>query len=164
MTRLYPYAFLRTGTLAAAGLALAAVGTVALAAPSASSAIAPRQANFKGMGRAMKTLKDQSAGGGGGTVDRAVAVAAAKTIAVNARTQKTMFPAGSGPLSGVKTDALPAVWGDRADFDAQMSRLAAEADRLMAAAQSGNASALNAQFRETGKVCAACHRHFRADS
>lgn len=161
MTRLFASALFRTGTLAAAGLALAAAGTVALAAPSASSAIAQRQANFKEMGRAMKTLKDQSAGG---TVDRAVAMAAAKTIAVNARTQKTMFPAGSGASSGTKTDALPAVWSDRAGFDAQMTRLAAEADKLMTAAQSGNASALNAQFRETGKVCAACHRQFRADS
>ncbi len=161
MTRLSPSAFSPTFTVAAAGLALAAAARVALPAPAASTAIAQRQANFKEMGRAMKTLKDQSTGG---TIDRSAAVAAAKTIAVNARTQKTMFPAGSGPSSGVKTDALPAVWSDRADFDAQMSRLAAEADRLMAAAQSGNASALNAQFRETGKVCAACHRQFRADS
>ena len=74
MTRLSPYAFFRTGTLAAAGLALAAAGTVALAAPSASTAIAQRQANFKEMGRAMKTLKDQSTGG---TIDRSAAVAAA---------------------------------------------------------------------------------------
>jgi len=161
MNRISPSILLRTGMLATAGFALAAAGTMALAAPSASSAIAQRQAGFKDMGRAMKVLKGQVSSG---TVDRAAAVAAAKTIAANARTQKTLFPAGSGASSGVKTDALGAVWSDRATFDAQMAKLAAEADKLVSVAGTGNGSALDAQFTATGKVCSACHRQFRADN
>ncbi|GGD70452.1 c-type cytochrome [Croceicoccus mobilis] len=160
MNRTSSRTYFRSGLLALSAAALGTIGTMAIAAPSASSAIAQRQAGFKDMGRAMKVLKGQVSGG---SIDRAAAVAAARTIAANARTQKTLFPAGSGASSGIATDALNGIWSDRAAFDAQMARLASEADRLVSVAGSGNADALNTQFRATGKVCSTCHRQFRAD-
>ncbi len=140
-----------TGTMAA----------TASAAPSpAATAIATRQANFKKMGGAMKALKDQLASG---TIDKAKAVGAARTLAATGRAQGRLFPNGSGASSGVKTGALPAVWSNRAQFDAALKAYVAQADKLVAVAGTGNAAAIGAQFKAVGGTCAACHKQFRTD-
>ncbi|MCT2398960.1 c-type cytochrome [Novosphingobium mangrovi (ex Huang et al. 2023)] len=158
MKRMKPLALAAVGVLGLA--ALAGGATLATAASSASTAITARQANFKKMGGAMKTLKDELSGG----ADKAKMIAAAKTIAAAGRKQGDLFPAGTGPSSGAKTDALAAIWSDRATFDAGMKKMIAEADKLAAVAGSGDASAIRAQFTATGKSCGACHRQFRADN
>lgn len=152
-----PFAFAAAGAIAIA--ALAAGATLATAAPSASETIAARQANFKKMGKAMKELKDGMSSG----ADKAVLVAAAKTLADTGREQAKMFPAGTGPSAGVKTDALPVIWTDRATFDADMNKMIGETAKLVTVAGSGDTSALAAQFKATGMSCGACHRQFRAD-
>jgi cytochrome c556 len=147
-------------TLAAAGLAaVAAGGTLAIAASPASATIAARQANFKKMGGAMKTLKDELGGG----ANKAKMLAAARTLASVAREQTKLFPAGTGPSSGVKTDALPAIWTDRATFDGDFQKLIAASDKLVAVTGSGDAAAIGAQFKATGGTCGGCHRQFRAE-
>ncbi|MCJ2186761.1 c-type cytochrome [Novosphingobium beihaiensis] len=148
--------------LTALGLAAAAVvcgATLATAAPSAGTTIATRKANFKKMGAAMKALKGELSG----TPDKAAVLKAAKTIAATGRVQAKLFPAGTGPSSGEKTDALPAIWTKRATFDAGMTKLVTEADKLITVANTGNASAMQAQFRAVGGTCGACHKQFRAD-
>lgn len=153
----------RTLALAAAGViglaAVAGTATLASAAPSASTVVATRQANYKKMGAAMKTLKDELQG----SADKGKMVAAARTIATTMRVQSKLFPSGSGPSSGVKTDALPAIWTNRAAFNADMQKSIAEADKLVSIAGSGNSSAIIAQFKATGATCGGCHRQFRAD-
>jgi cytochrome c556 len=144
---------------AAAGLAVAGMATFANAAPSASAVIAERQANYKKMGGAMKVIKDQLAG----TPQKGAVVDAAQTLATIARKQADLFPAGSGPSSGVKTDALANIWTDRATFDGYQKDLIAQTGKLLAAANSGSISATTEQYRSTGKVCSACHKEFRAD-
>lgn len=149
----------RSRTIAAAlALVVAGIGTIAVAASPADT-IAARQANFKKMGGAMKVIKDQLAGG----ADKAKMADAAKTIAAVARAQIPMFPKGTGPGAGVKTDALPAIWTDRATFDGHAKKLIAEADRLVVATGTGNAAAIGAQFKAVGSTCGACHKQFRAD-
>lgn len=147
-------------SLGAASLA-ALVGSVPLAsaAPAASATIAARQANFKKMGGAMKVLKDELGGG----ADKAKMLAAAKTIAAMSRAQVSMFPAGTGASAGVKTDALPAIWSQRAAFDASAKKMIVEADKLVAAAGSGDSGAIGAQYKVVGATCGARHRQFRAD-
>jgi Cytochrome c556 len=145
------------GAVVFAGLT-ASSGLVS-AAPSASTTISTRQANFKKMGGAMKALKDEL----GGSADKAKMVAAAKTLAATGRAQAKLFPAGTGPTAGVKTDALATIWSDRAGFDNSMSKFIAEADKLVAAAGTGNTAAIGAQFKVVGAACGACHREFRAD-
>jgi cytochrome c556 len=142
----------------ALALVAASVGTLAVAASPADT-IAARQANFKKMGGAMKVIKDQLAGG----ADKAKMADAAKTIAAVARAQIPMFPKGTGPGAGVKTDALPAIWTDRATFDGHAKKLIVEADKLVAATGTGNAAAIGAQFKAVGSTCGACHKQFRAD-
>lgn len=136
-----------------------AVATLATAAPSASETIAARQANFKKIGGATKAIKDELGGG----ADKAKIAAAARTIAATARAQAKLFPAGTGPSSGVKTDALPAIWTQRAAFDAALRKLVAEADKLAAVARAGDAAAMGAQFRAVGGSCKSCHDQFRLD-
>ncbi len=149
----------RISTIAAAiALAAAAGGTLAIAASPADT-IAARQANFKKMGGAMKVIKDELAG----SADKAKMAGAAKTIAAVARAQVPLFPKGTGPGAGVKTDALPAIWTDRATFDGHAKKLIAEADKLVKVTSTGNAAAIGAQFKAVGGTCGACHKQFRAD-
>jgi len=154
----------RSLSLAVLGMSaavVAATSTFAIAASPASTAITTRQANFKKMGGAMKVLKDQLASG---TISKPQAVAAAKTLAATGRAQAGLFPNGSGASAGVKTDALPAVWSNRAVFDGQMKAFIAQADKLVAVAGTGNADAIGAQFKAVGGTCGSCHKQFRADN
>ncbi|CAH0496163.1 cytochrome c [Novosphingobium sp. CECT 9465] len=132
-------------------------GTLAVAA-SATDTIAARQANFKKMGGAMKVIKDELAGG----ADKARITGAARILAAMARAQMPLFPNGTGPSAG-KTDALPAIWSQRATFDGHAKKLIAEADKLVAVAGSGNAAGIGAQFKVVGGTCSGCHKQFRAD-
>lgn len=145
--------------LCAFAVTLVGGGTLAVAAPPAGAAIAARQANFKKMGAAMKVLKDELAG----SADKARMAGAAKTLAAMARAQIPLFPAGSGPAAGVKTDALPAIWTQRGPFDASAKKLIVDADKLVAVTASGNVAAIGAQFKQVGGTCGGCHRQFRAD-
>lgn len=151
---------LHAAVLAAVVPALALAAAPA-AAPSPQAAIAARQAGFKKMGAAMKALNDQLKSG---APAKDVVENAARTVAFTAREQAKLFPAGSGASAGVKTDALPNIWTDRAGFDALMVRLAAESGKLQAVTSGGDAAAIGAQAKATGQACAACHRQFRADS
>lgn len=158
MTRMKPLIFVAAGAVGLA--AVVGSGTLATAAPSASATIAARQANFKTIGKSVKTIKDELSGG----ANAARIAAAAKTIAATGRKQAALFPAGTGPSAGVKTDALAKIWSNRSDFDADMKAMIAEADKLAAVARTGNAGAIGDQFKAMGKTCGGCHREFRADN
>lgn len=148
-------------TLAIAATAIAASLTAAPPPPSAQAFIAARQAGFKKMGAAMKALNDQLKGD---APPKAMMLTEAQTILAAAREQGKLFPAGSGISAGVKTDALPNIWSDRATFDGQMSKLVGETNKLVATTSGGDITAIRAQAKATGAVCGGCHRQFRADS
>lgn len=149
--------------IASFATALATGGTLLAAgvAPTPQVAIATRQAGFKKMGAAMKALGDQLKTA---APAKDVMVAATRTIALTAREQPKLFPAGSGPASEVKTDALPNIWTDRATFDTSANKLIAESTKLFAVANGGDVAAIRAQMKVTGAVCGGCHRQFRADT
>ncbi len=125
------------------------------------AAIATRQAGFKKMGAAMKVLGDQLKSD---APAKAAMLPAAQTILATAREQGKLFPAGSGPASGLKTDALPGIWTDRATFDAKMAELVVESGKLVSVTKGGEATAIRAQFKATGATCGGCHRQFRSES
>lgn len=153
----------KTLAVAALGLSatvLALTTTLAIAASPAATAVTTRQANFKKMGGAMKVLKDQLSAG---TIDKAKALAAAKTLAATGRMQPKLFPNGSGASAGVKTAALPEIWTQRATFDGKWKTYIAQADKLVAVAATGNADAIGAQFKAVGAACGSCHKQFRAE-
>ncbi len=146
-----PFAVL---ALAAATLADAA------ATPSATATIAAREAGFKKMGKAMKALGDQLKSS---APSKPAMIAAAQVIANTGRGQGRLFPAGTGPGPGVKTEALAAIWTDKADFDAKMAQFVTESGKLLAVAKTGDTAAIGAQMKATGATCGACHRKYRAE-
>lgn len=146
-------------------VATSLTGTAVLAAkpapkPSAADLIKTRQAGFKKMGGAMKALGEQLKSP---APAQPVMVTAAMTIAATAREQGRLFPAGSGSAPGVKTEALPAIWTNNAEFQSQMSKLVTESAKLVTATNGGDVAAIRLQARATGAVCGSCHHQFRKD-
>jgi cytochrome c556 len=74
-----------------------------------------------------------------------------------------MFPAGSGPDSGVETHAKAEVWSDRAGFEAKSADYAAAADRLAELAAGDDAAAFTAQWTAVRASCQSCHDVYKAN-
>ncbi|TCV71400.1 cytochrome c [Neorhizobium sp. S3-V5DH] len=84
--------------------------------------------------------------------------AALTTISTTMKVFPDQFPAGSE--AGSETEAAPAVWQNPKDFHAKAEKLAAEADKLLAAVpadQAGVGAAMNA----LGGTCSDCHQTYR---
>lgn len=63
---------------------------------------------------------------------------------------------------GIKTRALPPIWERWDEFEKTSSDLAASANAVAAAADSGDKEAITAAFADMTPNCGACHRPFRA--
>jgi len=155
---------MRLGTWALAGSALllgtavaSASGSPPTTAPSdAGATIAGRQAAFRMSGALVGGMK--------GTVERGDDVAAqafaARALAGWAKALPGMFPAGTDIAP---SNALPAVWSDRATFEAKAADYAAAAAKLADLAKAGDKPGFAAQFAVLGKTCGACHSSFRKE-
>ncbi len=139
----------------AAALTLGAGATLVWAATPAQT-IAARQANFKGMGKAFKSILDEMK-----KSDPSMTVLHSNAIvlAQNAARVKGYFPRGTGTQPGVKTAALPVIWTRNADFQATANQLANSANALQAA---NNPAAFKAAFGRLGGSCKSCHETFKA--
>jgi len=136
----------------------AVVGAVAGSAETAQ--IKPRQDKLRDMGGALKSIADDIKRG---KLDWE------NTIPTNVQTIKDRsgyllkwFPKGSGPESGVKTYALPAIWQKNDDFVKLGKAMQAEALKLDEVAATKNADAFKAQVLVIGKACKACHDNYRS--
>lgn len=78
-------------------------------------------------------------------------------VAADAKAFGGMFPASSNGASG--SEALPAVWSNKADFDRKVRELESLAN---AAAGAGNAAEFRTAFAKVGATCKACHDDYRA--
>ena len=153
------------GVIAAlvAGVAWLAVGSTAAsdsAAFSAQDVIQARQSGFKKMGAAMKTISEQLKTD---APDLAKITAAAGAIGAGAHEQPDWFPAGSGPESGLETDALPHIWQDTSKFAALSRQLGVESGNFATAVANKDVAAIRTQFKVLAEVCSSCHKSFRAD-
>jgi len=74
-----------------------------------------------------------------------------------------LFPTGTDNGAFKDTRALPAIWQDRAKFDAAAQALQDESAKLIEVAQGGDAGAIGAQLQNVGKACGSCHKPFRAE-
>ena len=119
-----------------------------------------RQGQLKKLGKAFKTISDELKAG---EPDMAVIQAAAASVPVETAGMADWFPAGTGPDSGVKTDALPAIWEQPDLFAEKVSDFEAAAAGLAAAAETADKAAIAAAFAATGGTCKSCHETFRAD-
>jgi cytochrome c556 len=60
------------------------------------------------------------------------------------------------------TRAKPAIWDNTDDFVAKYRDLQAAADKLLAAAKTGERDAVAAAVRDTGGACKACHDEYKS--
>lgn len=141
--------------LVAVAIALACGVTAVLAA---TDPIAERRALMKNDGIAAKKMFDMSKG----TVpfDLAFVQESLKTFAIAAQKEPTLFPDNS--KTGGGTAALPAIWQNKADFNARFAKFAKD----IAAAQAGITD--EATFKQFApavfKNCGGCHELYKAKS
>jgi cytochrome c556 len=132
--------------------AIAAAGITAVAAQS--DPIAARKALMKGVGDQARIARDMIDGKTPFNADAAKKVLA--TYEDAAAKMPALFPDSS--KSG-DTAALPAVWENKADFNAKFAKFGA--DSKAAAAQVKDLDSFKAQMSEVGKNCGGCHQTYR---
>ncbi|MCC8965358.1 cytochrome c [Bradyrhizobium sp. Pear76] len=132
----------------------------AAADPAAVAQIKSRQDKLRDMGGALKAINDEL---------KKRRIDWDNTVMPNAQTIKdrsgyllNWFPRGSGPESGVKTYALPAIWQNDDDFVTLGKLAQVEAAKLNQVALSKDANALKAEVEAMGKACKACHDSYRS--
>lgn len=136
-----------------AGLALT-LGAVGIA-HGADDVIAQRQALMKDNAGAAKTIFQMVQGKT--PYDAAAAQAAFERIAADIKKFPSLFPAGSDQG---KTTASPAIWQDKAAFEALAAKMATDAAAGAAAAPNG-LDAIKASADAVGGSCQSCHEKFR---
>lgn len=122
--------------------------------------IEARQGQLKKVGKAFKTIIDQSKSD---SPDMAAIQAATASITTETEGMADWFPEGTGPDSGIETDALPIIWDEKEDFLQKVSDMQEAAAKLDAAAQTGDAAAIGAAFKTAGGTCKSCHDKYRLD-
>ncbi|TCT04704.1 c-type cytochrome [Aquabacter spiritensis] len=134
-----------------AGLLVSLVSGAAIAQ---SDPIAQRKA-------AMKQIGDQTGIGaamlkGEAPFDAAKAALIFKTFAENGAAFGTLFPAGSDKGD---TKAAPAIWSDRAGFDAELAKFNAAVAQNAAGAST--ADGFKTGFTAVAATCRTCHSTYR---
>ena len=150
----------RIGFRRAAGAVLifciATIGTVK-AAPGESALIKSRQDKLRDMGGALKGIDDELKKRNPDWDN--IILPDADTLQSRSSYLLNWFPKGSGPESGIKTYALPAVWQKGDDFTRLGKAMMAETAKLNQVAASKDGAALKAQAFTLGKVC---HDNYRS--
>jgi cytochrome c556 len=127
--------------------------------PDAAKIMQDRHENYEKIGDSFKTIRDQLRG------DRDVAAitGAAETINTLAPQIKTWFPEGTGPETGIETEALAKIWQDKAGFNAAADKLVTEAGNMLVAAKSGDLGQVGNNVRTLGGACKNCHDSYRVE-
>jgi cytochrome c556 len=134
------------------------VGAVALAQSSA-EVINVRQQGFKKLGAAFKVIhKELSAS----SPDAARIAAAAAEIKASTDVMGGWFPPGSGPQSGVKTQAKAEIWTDASGFAATRAAYARQVEKSVRQLLDPGAKATwKDSSAALGQACKDCHDSYR---
>ncbi|MEL6829963.1 MAG: cytochrome c [Pseudomonadota bacterium] len=122
--------------------------------------IEARQDGFKAIGAEFKTINDQLRSG---SPDIAAIQAAATKLPEVSAGIADWFPQGTGPESGVETEALAIIWDEPEDYAAKVNDFKAAIEALEIAAQTGEVESVQAAAQATGGTCKACHDKYRLD-
>src|SRR5215510_5066559 len=134
---------------AAAVVALGATAVIAQQDP-----IAARKAIMKANGQQAQLGTKMSKGEEPFTVEKGKKVFATYQDVAKAH---ALFPENS--KTGGDTAALPAIWENKADFNAKLDKFVAEAKAAVAATT--NADTFKVQITEVRKNCGGCHQPYR---
>ena len=144
--------------IAAAVVGLGCLAGAAGAQAPAADVIKGRQAAMMLSGVALGSIK--------GAIDAGQAPASqrfnTRALARWAHAVPGMFPAGSGPEAGVRTNAKAEIWTDRAGFEARAADYAAAADRRAESAGGEDAAAFSEAWAAVRQTCQACHDGYKA--
>jgi cytochrome c556 len=132
---------------------LLAFGSVAVWADS--DAIAQRRDLMKANGKAVKPVVDMLKGA---PFDLATVQASLKTFMNAAEKMPKLFPDDS--KTGGGTHALPAIWENKADFEAHFAKLGS--DSAAALKSITNEASFKANIKPVLDNCGACHEHYKA--
>ena len=134
-------------------------GAAGLVSAAAADIVHERQQNMKQMGGAFKAIGEELK-----KSDPSIPTIQANAAKMQALAPhvESWFPQGSGPESGVKTHALPAIWTQRAEFHKDADALRQAVDALAAAAKAGNVAQIGAAAGAVGNNgCKSCHETFK---
>ena len=139
-------------------LALAALVTLgfAAAASAAFNPIETRKNLMKDNGAAAKAMSDMVKGDA--PYDPVKAQLAMRLIYSDIVAFQFLFPENS--KTGDDTAAKPEIWENRADFNARIEKLAADAQTGIEPASKG-LDALRPAFQKVAQNCQGCHEHYR---
>ena len=142
-------------SLVLAGAAGASLSiALACAASGAGNPVAQRQATMKHVGESMKEASGFVTGKTAWDPAKVKAVMAG--IAADAKTLKGLYPPGSD--KDPKSEALPKIWQDKADFE---KHLAAMGEAATAAGNAADAAAFRPAYMKLGGTCKSCHDVYR---
>ena len=124
----------------------------------AADVIAQRRALMHDDGIAAKKLFDMAKGSA--PFDLSVAQASLKTLATGAEKTQLLFPDDS--KTGGGTAALPAIWENKADFNARFAKFSK--DVAEAIAQTKDEASFKAVAPKVFENCSGCHERYKAKS
>jgi cytochrome c556 len=136
----------------------AAVANAAAPALNPAEVIKAREKHYEDIGKAMKAIGDELKKS---APDVKVIQANAATIDRLAPQVPNWFPAGTGPETGVKTEARAEIWSKPEEFSAAATNFATAARQFNATAQTGDVAAIGAAMKQLGGSCKGCHDKFR---
>lgn len=146
-------------TMSFLAIALAFGALPASAADEPSNLIKYRKAVMTAIGGHMASLSAVAKGEVSFTDE---AVSHARAINDMSQNLLRLFPVGSGYEADSKTDVLPAVWEQWADFQNAVKLFQDESAKMVAAAESGDAAAFGQQIGALGRNgCSNCHDTYR---
>ena len=134
-------------------VAIVALGVTAVIAQS--DPIAARKALMKENGNQSRIAREMIEGKQPFNLDAAKKVLA--TFADTHDKAKNLWPDTS--KAGGDTAALPAIWENKADFDAKLAKFSTESKA--AAAKVTDLDSFKTQIGEVGKNCGGCHTTYR---
>jgi len=130
--------------------------TVNFAHAQNADAIKKRQEAYKGMIPQVKIGKNMLTGKQ--DFDAAAAKKIFATYAATAKTLEPLFPEDS--KTGAKTAALPAIWENKADFEAKLAKFGEDASEAEATVT--DLASFKAAWGKVMSNCGGCHKLYRA--
>lgn len=137
-------------------LAVAAVAAVGVTVASAQDPIAARKQLMKDTGAQAQLGAKMARGEEPFSVEKAKAIFA--QYEKTATQGKSLFPEGS--KTGGQTASLPAVWQNKADFEAKLAKLGTDAKA--ASEKVTDLDSFKANFPTVQRNCGGCHETYRA--
>lgn len=126
----------------------------------ASVAIQGRQANLRDLGAAYKAITDELK-----KSQPSLPLIRQYAAQINdlAAQQSFWYPPGSGPESGIDTDAKQAIWTRPKEFEKAAALMTQRASLLKQTAAGSEVTAIRTQHSALGKACKQCHDVFREE-